>query len=301
MMKKSVLSQWFAALFLVAGLVWWSSVGIREAAAMDKGMKAPAPSNDPTAIAAIKQVSWDMGDAMVAGDVQKLNQIYADDWAEIASSGEVDTKEKLFRDFKSFHDKLEWFALGPIDVQVFGNVAVAHGSVSERRSRDGKDTSGEFAWMDLLEKRDGKWVVLRSAGAKVVWAESPKEQSQDPTVVETIKQLERDMGDAMVAANIDKLNQILADDWAMIGRSGKIVTKGSVLGDFKSGKDKLVSYEAGPVDAQVFGNVAVAHGAVTEKRIRDGKDISGEAVYMDLLKKREGKWVVVRTAGVSVN
>jgi len=300
-MKKSVLSQWFAALLLVAGLVWWSSVGIREAAATDKGMKAPAPSNDPTAIAAIKQVSWDMGDAMVAGDVQKLNQIYADDWAEIASSGEVDTKDRLFRDFKSFHDKLEWFALGPIDVQVFGNVAVAHGSVSERRNRDGKDTSGEFAWMDLLEKRDGKWVVLRSAGAKVVWADSPKEQSQDPTVVETIKQLERDMGDAMVAANIDKLNQILADDWAMIGRSGKIVTKGSVLRDFKSGKDKLVSYEAGPVDAQVFGNVAVAHGAVTENRIRDGKDISGEAVYMDLLKKREGKWVVVRTAGASVN
>jgi len=155
--------------------------------------------------------------------------------------------------------------------------------------------------MDLLEKRDGKWVVLRSSGAKV-WADSPKEQSQGPTVVETIKQLERDMGDAMVAAaDIDKLNQILADDWAKIERSGKIVTKESVLRDFKSGKDKLVSYEAGPVDAQVFGNVAVAHGGVTEKRIRDGKDISGEAVYMDLLKKRDGKWVVVRTAGAGVN
>jgi ketosteroid isomerase-like protein len=300
-MKKSVLRQWFAVLLLVSGLVWWSSVGIRGAAAMDKGLSAPAPSNDPTAIAAIKQVSWDMGDAMVAGDVQKLNQIYADDWAEIGSSGEVDTKENLFRDFKSFHDKLEWYALGPIDVQVFGNVAVAQGSVSERRSRDGKDTSGEFAWQDLLEKRDGKWVVLRSAGAKVVWADSPQEQSQGPAVVETIKQLERDMGDAMVAVNIDKLNQILADDWATIGRSGKIVTKESVLRDFKSGKDRLVSYEAGPVDAQVFGNVAVAHGGVTEKRIRDGKDISGEAVYMDLLKKRDGKWVVVRTAGASVN
>ena len=87
--------------------------------------------------------------------------------------------------------------------------------------------SGEFAWMDLLEKRDGKWVVLRSSGAKV-WADSPKEQSQGPTVVETIKQLERDMGDAMVAANLDKLNQILADDWAMIERSGKIVTKGGL-------------------------------------------------------------------------
>jgi hypothetical protein len=41
----------------------------------------------------------------------------------------------------------------------------------------------------------------------------------------------------------------------------------------------------------------VAHGSVTEKRIREGKDVSGQAVYMDLLKKRAGKWVVLRSAG----
>ena len=300
-MKKSVLGQSFTGLLLVSGLAWCSSVGIRGAAAMHRELNAPSPSNDPIAIEAIKQVSRDMGDAMVAGDVQKLNQIYADDWTEIGSSGEVDTKENLLRDFKSFHDTLEWYELGPIDVQVFGKVAVAQGRVTEKRSRDGKDTSGEFAWEDLLEKRGGKWVVVHSAGARVVWADSPKGQSQDPAVVESIKQLERDMGDAMVAVNIDKLNQILADDWATIGHSGKLVTKESVLRNFKSGEDKLVSYEAGPVDVQVFGNVAVAHGGVTEKRIREGKDISGEAVYMDLLKKRDGKWVVVRTAGADVN
>jgi len=54
-----------------------------------------------------------------------------------------------------------------MDVQVFGNVAVAYGSVAEKSMRDGKDTSGESVWMDLLEKRDGKWVVVRSAGARV--------------------------------------------------------------------------------------------------------------------------------------
>jgi hypothetical protein len=49
-------------------------------------------------------------------------------------------------------------------VQVFGNAAVVHGSVTEKRIRDGKDTSREFVWMNLLEKRAGKWVVVRSAG-----------------------------------------------------------------------------------------------------------------------------------------
>jgi hypothetical protein len=49
-------------------------------------------------------------------------------------------------------------------VQVFGNVAVASATVKEKRTQGGKDTSGEFVWVDLLENRAGKWVVVRSAG-----------------------------------------------------------------------------------------------------------------------------------------
>jgi ketosteroid isomerase-like protein len=112
-------------------------------------------AKDTSDVEAVKQVEQTMGSAMVAGDVEKLNQIYADDFATIGSDGKVITKETLLSDFESFHDKLEWFENGPMDVQVFGNVAVAQGSVKEKRSRNGKDTSGEFAWMDLLEQRAG--------------------------------------------------------------------------------------------------------------------------------------------------
>jgi len=121
---------------------------------------------DTSSVETIKQLEQEMGNAMIAGDVGKLSQIYADDWATVGSSGEVTTKQTLLTDFKSFHDKLEWFENGPIDVQVFGNVAVACATVKEKRTRDGKDTSGEFVWVDLLEKRAGKWVVVRSAGAR---------------------------------------------------------------------------------------------------------------------------------------
>jgi hypothetical protein len=40
------------------------------------------------------------------------------------------------------------------------------------------------------------------------------------------------------------------------------------------------------MDVQVLGDVAVVQAGVTGKRIHDGKDISGEFVYMDLLEKR---------------
>jgi ketosteroid isomerase-like protein len=165
---KSTFTRWFVVLLLFSALVCWAGLSIRGAAAMGKGLDAPVPSNDPAVIAAVTKIERDMGDAMVAVDIDKLNQIFADNWATIGmTSGKIITKEKVLQNFKSGNDKLVSYELGPIDVQVFGDVAVAHGGVTEKRIRDGKDDSGEGVWMDLLEKRAGKWVVVRSASANV--------------------------------------------------------------------------------------------------------------------------------------
>ena len=127
----------------------------------------PQPSKDTTEIKAITQLENDMGDAMIRVDLDKLNEIYGDDFATLGSSGKVITKKDLLRNFESLHDKLVSFENGPMDVQVFGDVAVVHAGVTEKRVRDGKDASGDFVWMDLLKKRDGKWVVVRSQGSRL--------------------------------------------------------------------------------------------------------------------------------------
>ena len=246
-------------------------------------------------IDAVKQVEQTMGSAMVAGDINTLSQIYADNFATIGSDGKLYTKKDLLTDFESFHDKLEWFENGPMDVQVFGDVALAQGSVKEKRSRNGKDTSGQFLWQDILQRRAGKWVVWRAAAARVVLADAPTAQSQDPAVDAAIKKFENDLGNAMVASNIEKINQAYADDWATLASSGEKFTKEGLLQDFKSGNHKLMAFENGPMNVQVLGDVALVQTSVTEKRIQDGKDISGQFVFMDLLKKRGGQWVIVRT------
>src|SRR6516164_5643372 len=105
---------------------------------------SPQPSNDPTVVNSLKQLEQDMGDAMVRSDIDKLNQIYADDFATIGSSGKVTTKKDLLQDFESFHDKLVSFENGPMDVQVFGDVAVVHGSVTEKTPA--VSLSGWISW-----------------------------------------------------------------------------------------------------------------------------------------------------------
>jgi ketosteroid isomerase-like protein len=267
----------------------------------------PAPAATPhaqsedSAVVAVKQVEEDMGNAMVAGDVDWLDRIYGDDFATVGSSGELITKKTLLSDFGSFHDKLLWFENRPMDVQVFGHVAVVQGTVREKRVRDGRDTSGQFAWMDLLENRGGRWVVLRTAGARLVGADSPEPSSQDPAVVDAIIQFTQHTGDAMVAFNVDALNQIYADDWASVASTGDVFTKANLLSDFSSHKHQLVSFKLGPMKVRVLGDVAMVQASVTEKRIQDGKDISGEFVFMDLLKMRAGKWMIVRTLGTRLS
>src|ERR1700733_4493287 len=111
---------------------------------------------------------------------------------------------------------------------------------------------------------------------------SPQAPFNDPSDKARVMQIEeRDLGDAILNVDMQKLNEIYADDFAMLGSSGKIITKQYILQQIQSGKYKLVSYELGPIDVQVLGNVAVGHGAVTEKRIADGKDVSVELGYME--------------------
>jgi hypothetical protein len=76
---KSTFTRWFVVLLLFSALVCWAGLSIRGAAAMGKGLDAPVPSNDPAVIAAVAKIERDMGDAMVAVDIDKLNQIFADD------------------------------------------------------------------------------------------------------------------------------------------------------------------------------------------------------------------------------
>lgn len=92
------------------------------------------------------------------------------------------------------------------------------------------------------------WVIVAAACVGVASAGSAQTQGNDTAVVEALKQIEQDMGDAMVAADIEKLNRIFADDWTGIGTSGAVVTKEKMLRNFKSGVHRLEAFELGPMD-----------------------------------------------------
>jgi len=135
-------------------------------------------------------------------------------------------------------------------------------------------------------------VLLGCVSLDPVLAQPPKAPAQAASVYDTIMQLSHAWGDAEMASDVDKVNQIVADDWTA-DYPGHLITKAALLSDIRSGKGKLLSYELGPHEVKAFGDVAVAQGSVTERRV--GVDGVIRAAYMDVWTKRGEKWLVVRS------
>ena len=148
--------------------------------------------------------------------------------------------------------------------------------------------------MNVLTKAILVLILSGSVSPSTVLAQPPSASSQDASVAETIKQREQGWTDAMIAGDIPKVSQFVADDW-IDGYPGKAVTKAMFLEDVKTGAKKLETCEFGPRDVKVFGDVAVLQGSVTETRISDGQRSTIRVAYMDVWVKRGGKWLVVRS------
>jgi ketosteroid isomerase-like protein len=153
--------------------------------------------------------------------------------------------------------------------------------------------------MNALMKMVLALILLGAASFDTVLAQPPKPGSQGSSVADAIKQRDQEWADAMIAVDIPKLNQIVADDW-IEGYPGKAATKATFLDSIKSGKHKLETCEFGPRDVQVLGNVAVLQGSVTETRLIDGQRSTFRVHYMDVWVKRGDQWVVFRSHAAKI-
>jgi Domain of unknown function (DUF4440) len=119
--------------------------------------------------------------------------------------------------------------------------------------------------------------------------------SGDSGAAEALKQFEEDFGDAIEAADTNKLDQILDSDWTELGQTASILTKRELLADLAAGKYKLKPFEMGPMYVKDLGNLAVVQGSTTETSISKGTESSRRSGWMDVLLKRGDTWVVVRS------
>jgi len=126
-------------------------------------MSTENTENDERQILALHEA----GDrALMSADLTVLAQIFADDYVQCDESGQAFTR----------HDVLERFRTGAIrypsivstgrKIRLFGNMAVVHGSESDEVEAAGKRFAVRYVYLDVLEKRDGKWMLVASQLAR---------------------------------------------------------------------------------------------------------------------------------------
>lgn len=74
--------------------------------------------------------------------------------------------EKKFRYLNSLEEKLEYYNAVPIVIWVEGNFAYADYYFEQiLAGKDGKKTTTNSRWLDVLIKRNGKWLLLAEYGS----------------------------------------------------------------------------------------------------------------------------------------
>jgi uncharacterized protein (TIGR02246 family) len=109
-----------------------------------------------------------------------------------------------------------------------------------------------------------------------------------------ISQLFEDGDRALIAGDVAELSRIFADDYVQYDASGKASTKADVIATLSSGKIRYVSMvSTGRRIRLLRDDVAVVHGSEDDEVEQDGKRFPVSYVYMDVVMKRGGKWMIV--------
>ena len=106
----------------------------------------------------IQKLEQQRNQAILHGDSAALDRMASDDYTFINTRGALLTKTPVLEGFKSGAIKFETRQLSDLNVRVHGNAAVVTGSLSQKWTENGKDTSGEYRFTRVYVKERGRWV-----------------------------------------------------------------------------------------------------------------------------------------------
>lgn len=120
-------------------------------------------------------------------------------------------------------------------------------------------------------------------------AGSNKSQSNEQQILNLFEAGDK----ALMAADVESLSHIFADDYIQYDDSGKPHTKQAILEALRSGALRYPSIVSTQRTVRLFGDTAVVHGSESDEVERAGQRSSARYLYLDVLTKRDGEWKIV--------
>jgi len=107
--------------------------------------------------------------------------------------------------------------------------------------------------------------------------------------LQTLNDLNRDYIDSVQDSNVDRFDEILADDFLCSNPDGSLVDRAAFL-EQTTKPVAITNLQAHEVEIRVLGDVAIIH-ARTSYRDADGREAAGR--YTDVWARRDGRWLAV--------
>lgn len=109
----------------------------------------------------------------------------------------------------------------------------------------------------------------------------------------TVRQLEEELRDAMLASDVVALDSLLADGLIFIGPTGNVFSKDDDLDLHRSGRQRLNKAEWRSVEVVMHGSSAVTLVIANLAGTFDGAEFSGDFRYCRFWAKADAGWRVV--------
>jgi len=118
--------------------------------------------------ATVKKIEQEMLDGILKSDTSPAEKYLTSDYLGIGPDGVTQNKSEFLSDIKSGALKLESSKYSDMKVQVGdADMAVVVYRSDDKGTYRGKDVTGQYRWLDVFVKRDGKWQIAIDQGTQI--------------------------------------------------------------------------------------------------------------------------------------
>lgn len=238
----------------------------------------------------------DFLDGASRNDAAMHDRFWAEDLIYTGSGGRRRSKADVMRDVRSAPapkpgDAKTTYTAEDVRIQQYGNTAIVAFRLVAATDKDGVLQVANYLNTGAFLKRDGKWQVVSWQATRV-----PR---PDPDSQKEVAAGEGGFHQALLAADIGKLESLLDETFIWTHDSGQQKTRPQLLDDVKSGRLKYSKIETNNVKVSIYGDTGLARG-VSLRQYSPNSGAKGSAsttpftiFYTLTFVNRGGDWKVV--------
>jgi uncharacterized protein (TIGR02246 family) len=108
----------------------------------------------------LKKLNADWIASYVTRDTAKMSSIFADDLVLINPGGKKYHKKDILKGVMNPGQKFLSTHVDSVYVRLFGNIGIINAKTSATVKAEGKTTASKVCYMDVYEKRKGRWYAV---------------------------------------------------------------------------------------------------------------------------------------------